>query len=241
MKRLHAYSQYFLRSPQLIKELIGHSTITSRDSVYDIGAGSGVISSVLATRAKEVVAIEFEPNTAARLRENMAQYPNVTVREGDFLTMELPKTPYKIFSNIPFHLSSPIVRKLTEALHPPEAIYLIVQKQFGYKLVPSPDRFTAQLAILIGPLFAARIRKRLERTDFVPHPNVDTVMLELLRRKEPLIPLERMPKYREFVTGCFSDPKFFAKAPQKSIQLPVGIKPSEMSLNQWIDLFQAYL
>lgn len=237
MKRLHTYSQYFLRSPQLIKELVGHSTVTTRDTVYDIGAGSGVISSVLASRAKNVVSIEFEPRTAEKLRENMAGYPNVTVIEGDFLTMELPKTPYKVFANIPFHLSSPIVRKLTEALHPPDAIYLIVQKQFGYKLVPSPDRFTAQLAILIGPLFVARIRKRLERTDFVPHPNVDTVMLELLRRDEPLVSLDLMPRYREFVTNCFSVPKQFAKAQQRSIDLPVGIKPSQMSLEQWVRLF----
>jgi 16S rRNA A1518/A1519 N6-dimethyltransferase RsmA/KsgA/DIM1 with predicted DNA glycosylase/AP lyase activity len=118
MKRLAHYSQYFLRSPALIKELIGHSSIKHGDTVYDIGAGSGTISSVLAERCKTVVAIELEPRMAVKLRENMSRYPNVTVFEGDFLTMPLPKTPYKIFANIPFHLSSPILHKITETANP---------------------------------------------------------------------------------------------------------------------------
>lgn len=54
MKRLAEYSQYFLQSPELVKELIGHSNIRKNDTVYDIGAGSGTISSVLAQRAKRV-------------------------------------------------------------------------------------------------------------------------------------------------------------------------------------------
>jgi 16S rRNA A1518/A1519 N6-dimethyltransferase RsmA/KsgA/DIM1 with predicted DNA glycosylase/AP lyase activity len=241
MKRLDSYSQYFLKSPQLIKELVGHTTIKKSDTVYDIGAGSGIISSVLSERAGKVFAVEVEPRMAEKLRDNMRGLNNVTVVEKDFIAMELPTSPYKIFSNIPFHLSSPIVRKITEATNPPEATYLIVQKQFGYKLVPSPDRFTAQLAILIAPLFEARIRRRLQKSDYTPSPNVDTVLLELLRRPTPLVPLELMPVYREFVTDCFSTPKRFAKAPQREVNLPVGIKPSEMSIDQWIVLFHATL
>jgi len=158
MKRLANYSQYFLRDPNLIKELIGHTSINKKDTVYDIGAGSGVISSVLASRCKDVVAVEFEPRMAQKLRENMAKYPNVSVVEGDFLTMPLPQTPYKIFANIPFHLSSPILHRITEADNPPTATYLIVQKQFANKLLPESDRFTGQLGMVIGPEFAVRVR-----------------------------------------------------------------------------------
>lgn len=239
MKRLAHYSQYFLRSPRLIKELIGHSSINKSDIVYDIGAGSGVIASVLAERCKSVVAIEFEPRMAVKLRENMQPYPNVEVREADFLAMPLPKTPYKIFANIPFHLSSPIVRKLAEADNPPQAAYLIVQKQFANKLLPDSDRFTGQLGMMIGPVFEVRIRKRLQRTDFWPHPNVDTVLLEMVRRPEPLIAKSKMPAYRNLIEGCFSDPKIFAKMPTTTIGLPLGIKPSQMKLSQWVALFEA--
>ena len=240
MKRLANYSQYFLRSPEFIKELIGHSNLKPSDIVYDIGAGSGAITSVLANRVKEVVAVEFEPRAAEKLRYNMERYPNVKVWQGDFLEMKLPAGNYKIFANIPFHLSSPILRKITEADNPPSATYLIVQKQFANKLLPASDRFTGQLGMLIGPTFAARIRRPLKRTDFMPHPAVDTVLLELLRRPEPLIPLKQMPAWREFITGCFSDPKIFVKTPREAVGLRADIKPSQMKLDQWVALFTAF-
>lgn len=239
MKRLAHYSQYFLRSPRLIKELVGHSTISKHDTVYDIGAGSGVISSVLATRAKEVIAVEFEPRAASKLRDNMRRFPNVIVYEGDFLAMPLPETPYKIFANIPFHLSSPILRKLTEAVNPPQAIYLVVQKQFANKLLSDSDRFTGQLGMMVGPRYTVRIRKKLQRTDFWPHPAVDTVMVELLLRGEPLLSDQQLPAYRHMIADCFSDPKKFARLPRAAIGLPADIKPSQMKLSDWIALFAA--
>jgi len=239
MKRLDTYSQNFLRSPQLVKELIGHTSINRDDIVYDIGAGSGVISSVLAERCKSVIAVEFEPRMVVKLRENMEKYPNVKIYQGDFLTMTLPKGPYKICANIPFHLSSLIVRKITEADNPPVATYLIVQKQFANKLLPDSDRFTGQLGMMIGPTFAVRIRKHLRRTDFSPPPNVDTMFIEIIRRPEPLIDIKIMPSYRKFIEGCFSDPKIFAKTPRIAIGLAPDIKPSQMKLLQWIQLFKA--
>ncbi len=237
MKRLAHYSQHFLRSPNLVKELIGHSNLTKNDIVYDIGAGSGVITSVLATRVKRVLAIEYEPRTAAKLQENMSSYPNVTVMQGDVMTLPIPTGSYKIFANIPFHLSSPIVRRFSEASNPPEAIYLIVQKQFAQKIVPSDQRFTAQLGIILAPLYAARIRKRLQRTDFWPHPNVDTVLLELIRHPKSLIAAADLPAYRKFVTDCFSTPKIFAATPRAAVGISLERKPSELTPEQWIALY----
>jgi len=238
MKRLDSYSQNFIRSPQLVKELIGLTSICPEDIVYDIGAGSGVISSVLAEKCDSVVAIEFEPRMATKLRDNMTKYRNVTVYEGDFLTMPLPKTPYKIFANIPFHLSSPIIHKIIESDNPPIATYLIVQKQFGEKLISDSNRFKGQLGMMLGPEFNVRIRRRLQKTDFWPHPNVDTVFIEIIHRLEPLIERSRMLAYRRLVEGCYSDPKIFAKMPINEINLKSGIKPSQMKLNQWVALFK---
>jgi len=237
MKRLHTHSQYFLRNPRLIKELVGHSNLKPGDTAYDIGAGSGVISSVLATYCNAVVAVEVEPRMVRKLHENLGSYPNVAIHAGSFLDMKLPSSPYKVFANIPFHLSSPILRKLTESDHSPEAIYLVVQKQFANKLPLDSDRFTSQLGAMIGPLFAVRIRKRLKRTDFWPHPNVDTVFVELIRRDPPLVDLSHIPQYRRFIEGCFSDPKIFAKVLLAHTNIPKDIRPSQLSLEQWVTLF----
>lgn len=238
MKRLDNYSQNFIRNPQLVKDLLVRTTISHEDVVYDIGAGSGVISSVLADYCKSVIAVEFEPRMASKLRENMAIYPNVSVYEGDFLTMVLPNTPYKIFANIPFHLSSPIIHKIAEAKNPPVVTYLFVQRQFGEKMITDSNKFKGQLGMVIGPEFTVRIKQRLQRTDFWPHPNVDVVFIEITQRTQPLINKDKMPAYCRLVEGCYSDPKIFAKMPISEINLKLGVKPSQMKLNQWVGLFK---
>ncbi len=239
MRRLPSHSQHFLRSPRLVRELIGHSTLRRSDTVIDIGAGSGIITSALASRCQHVISYEVDQRMVNRLRENTAEFSNVRIVNKDFLTDELPAGDYKIFANIPFHLSSPILRKLTEATNPPQAIYLIVQKQFARKLVMGDDHFTGQLGAMIAPLYNVRIRRPLKRTDYWPHPAVDTVLVELLLRDQPLVLPDKMPAYRKFIANCFSTPKIFASTPLAKIKISPELKPSELTLNQWLDLFSA--
>lgn len=239
MKRLHTFSQNFLRSPRTVAELIGHTNIKAADTVYDIGAGSGVVTMVLAKRCREVIAVEIDPRMAAKLRDNMRSQSNVTVYQADFLTMPLPHTPYKVFANIPFSLSSAIVHKLTEAQFPPDTAYLIVQKQFAQKLLPDSARYTNQLAIMLGPTFAVRIRKPLRRSDFVPQPNVDTVLLEIKRRPEQLVSDAELPMFKQFVTQCFTDPRRFARAPLAAVGIKPDLRASQLTLKEWLVLFAA--
>ena len=180
--RKYQLSQHFLRSPKLAGFLIGHSNIKKRDVVIDIGAGSGVITSALARRCKQVIAIEPDAETAALLRKNTKRYDNVVIVEKDFLEMELPDGPYKIFANPPFHLSSASVRKLDEAKNPPDAIYLILQKQFALKLLNNDRHYTSQLGRQLYIRYAPRIRLPLRSNYFTPPPAVPTVLLELKKR-----------------------------------------------------------
>ena len=176
--RNHHLSQHFLRSPRLALMLIGHSNIKKRDLVIDIGAGSGVITSALTRRCREVWAVEPDQKTAETLRRNMAHFDNVRVIEEDFLTMELPSEPYKIFANPPFHISSAILHKLIEATNCPEAIYLILQKQLALKLISTDRHYTSQLGHEINKIYATKIRYPLRPTDFTPPPAVPTVLYE---------------------------------------------------------------
>src|SRR6476620_12555489 len=130
MPRLHTHSQHFLSGPKLVAELIGHSNIRKNDTVYDLGAGSGVIASVLANKCKKVVAVENEPEALKKLRTNLGNILNVYIIEGDIVALPIPDGRYKIFSNIPFSESAAIVRKFTAADNPPIAMHLIAQKQF---------------------------------------------------------------------------------------------------------------
>lgn len=237
MKRLHTYDQHFLRSPKIVAELIGHTNIRKNDVVYDLGAGSGVITSVLRRRCGTVVAVENEPAALEVFHQHNDQYGNVTVIEGDILDVMPPSGPYKIFSNIPFSMSAKIVRKFTESEHPPKSIYLITQKQFAQKLAQSDRHFTSQLGAQLGASFVARIRRPLRKTDFTPPPAVDTVLLEIKLREEPLLSMKELPHYRDFVERCYAEQKYFQKIFQKTTGNLPEQKPSEQTIEQWVSLF----
>jgi len=238
MKRLAPYSQNFMRSPALVDSLISKSTLKRTDTVYDLGAGSGIITSALAKKVAHVVAVEYDSRLIPTLTRNTATFNNVRIQEGNILTVAFPKTPYKIFANIPFHLSSPIVQRFIHSPTSPQAAYLIVQRQFGRKLIATDtSHFTSQLGMILGVEYKATILKNLRKTDFWPHPAVDTVCLELIKRHVPLVPEARLRAYEKFTTDCFSDPRKLAKMPLEVIGQTAGVSPSRLSLDQWVLLF----
>ena len=237
MARRHEYAQHFLRSPRLVAELIGHSNIRKNDTVYDLGAGSGVITSVLAGRCKKVVAVEIEPKALFKLRQNLGHVDNVEIITRSILDLALPTEPYKIFANIPFNLSAGVVRQFTETDLPPRSMYLITQKQFARKLVPGNDHFTSQLSAEIGPWFTARIRKPLRKTDFTPPPAVDTVLLEIKPRETPLIDHDAAADYRTFVGDCFGHQPTFARTNRAGAGISPEKRPSELTVEEWLRLF----
>ena len=181
--RNHLLSQHFLRNPRLALVLIGHSNLKKRDTVVENGAGSGVITSALARRVSRVIAIEPDGEAVTKLRRHLAKqgYENVEVVEKDFMDYELPSGSYKVFANPPFHLSSAIMHKLIESLNPPEAIYLILQKQFALKLLNNDRHYTSQLGLALTRDYTTRIRLPLKPTDFTPPPAVPTVLFEAKR------------------------------------------------------------
>lgn len=197
--RNHQLSQHFLRSPRLALKLIGHSNLKKRDLVLDIGAGSGVITTALAKRVREVWAIEPDHATAAKLRANLAKYNirNVRVIERSFLEIDLPTEPYKVFANPPFHLSAEIFYRLLDLENhngvivaqeenghrKPDAFYLILQKQLALKLIATDRHYTSQLGRQILRDYDARIRLPLRADDFTPPPAVPTVFYEAKLRQ----------------------------------------------------------
>ena len=237
-RQVATHSQHFLRNPRLIAELIGHSNIRRGDLVIDIGAGSGAITAVLARRCRQVLAYENEPGILNKLQQNMRRHKNVKVIAQDFLLAKLPDEPYKVFANIPFHLSADIVRKLTSnnEMHAPRSIYLIVQKQFAQKLVPSDRHFTSQLGAQLAPWWQTRIRRPLRRTNFTPPPAVDTV--ELKPQSEPLLSTLERDKYQSFVAKCYASQKVFAAVPRAKASINPERKPSELTPEEWVRLYK---
>ena len=185
--------QHFLKSPRLALILIGHSNIRKNDTVLEIGAGSGVITFGLSKRCKKVLALEQDFETAEKLAQNLKKYQleNIEIIKEDFLNFDLPSEPYKIFSNPPCSLSARIFYKILNLENRdgeiiergapenlPKSIYLIVQKNFALKLIPTDRHYTSKLGKILQKYYDVKIKYPLKKTDFTPPPAVDTVLLE---------------------------------------------------------------
>lgn len=240
MKRLHTYSQNFLTSQKVVETILDKAKIKKDSLVYDLGAGSGLISSVLANRVERVVAVEFDERLKPTLERNLISYGNVQIILGDALKTPFPDEPFSIVANIPFHISSPLVQRFIHVKNAPEAAYLIVQKQFGRKLEShDTHHFTSQLGMVLGAEYQIKVVKELQPSDFYPRPAVDTVCVELLKRKAPLVEPYRLEAYKKFTIECFADPKVLAKMPISVLGIAPGHPPSRLTLTQWIILFHS--
>jgi len=130
-RRRRELSQHFLRSRGLAASLVAQSSISSRDLVVEIGPGRGILTRELAERCSHLVAVELDHQLFAGLRKAFHDSPHIELVRGDFLHFTLPDTPYKVFGNIPFGQTAPIVRRLVEAPTPPDDVYCVVQREAG--------------------------------------------------------------------------------------------------------------
>ena len=246
------FSQNFTVNDSLISDLIKQSSINPEDLVYEIGPGTGVITLELARASGRVVAIEIDKNLYDKLKIKFANSSNVEIRYGDFMANLLPKQPYKVFSNIPFNITAPIIKRLTEAEYPPEDSYLFVQNE-------SADKFCGvsketQASLLLKPWFDLSIVYRFKKNDFRPIPNVDIVLLRIQKRNEPLVALNDAQLFKDFVVYSFNQWKPTLKEGLKGIfsdiqytrlsndlKFSTKSKPTDLTFSQWLGLFNFFI
>jgi 23S rRNA (adenine-N6)-dimethyltransferase len=244
-------AQNFLKDPALVAGMVAASSIEGTDTVYEIGAGRGIITSELAKKAGKVVAIEKDPELVERLRTRFKLVGNVQVVDADFLTYDIREPEYKIFSNIPFNIIAKILRKILYAKHPPREAYLVMQKEAAEKFSGKPKE--TEFSVLIKPWFDLEIIREFRRTDFEPMPSVEIVLLNIKRRGRPLISSEKVTTYRKFVQYGFRAwkkdlkvvfKKVFTYEQWKRLSNDLGFSlraiPTELKFEQWLGLFEFY-
>jgi len=240
-------SQNFLLSRSLVTKLVRLTSIEKKDTVLEIGAGKGIITSVLLDRARTVIAYEIDQNLYNYLDQVFRQTQNLILKNIDFRNSTLPSQSYKIFSNIPFIITADVIKKITQANNPPEEAFLIVQKEAALKFLGTPyDNKNSQLAIQLKPFFELNILYKFEKSDFYPRPHVDSVLLHIKRKERPLIALAYRQEFDRFVIYLFNQTNpNIATGVKKLINTPVDVtlyvKPSELRINEWLNLFGAYM
>lgn len=242
----YSISQNFLTSRRTIDRLLRLTNIKKWDTVLEIGAGKGHITKALADTCGTVISYEIDSKLYERLEPQLP--PNVVLCHGDFLKCILPKTSYKVFANIPFSITTDIVRKLTNAGSLPEAMWLIMEKGAAKRFCGLPkDNLNS---LLIKPFFDTKIIYHFRREDFHPAPRVDIVMVEFRAKQERDIRRAERQDYADFLTHSFRYGLFGSKAlltkkqiamALKNAKLP-PLKPTDDILYiQWLCLFRCWL
>lgn len=247
------HSQNFLHDSQFVASLVDMADITSEDTVIEIGPGKGIITEQLLEKADTVIGIEYDKTLAQKLREKFSNSPNVEIIEEDFLKLSLPNYKYKIFSNIPFEYTSRILDKILVSSNSPQDSYLIMQdlaaKRFMGRYAGAQD---SQASILLQPFYSMSILKRIDRGQYRPVPNVDTVLARFERREYPLVDFKDIQEYRDFIIYGYNQWKptvldafenIFSYKQLKILKRNLkieGKKPSDLSVDSWVALFETY-
>lgn len=242
----YSVSQNFLTSRKTINRLIVKTNLSGNDTVLEIGAGKGHITKALSDKCKTVISYEIDEKLFTKLKPQLNK--NVKLYCGDFLKCALPKSPYKVFANIPFSRTTDIIHKLTSASNIPEGIWLIVEKGAAKRFCGTPNENLNSL--LLKPFFDLKIVWHFDRNDFHPAPNTDVVMLEIKPKKSTDIPPCLKEDFRVFLTHGLKNGMYGSRALLTKRQVSTALKlaglpmigpTGDVAYVQWLCLFRCWI
>ncbi|TET88726.1 MAG: ribosomal RNA small subunit methyltransferase A [Dehalococcoidia bacterium] len=223
--------QHFLVDKGVLHRIVSAAELTSEDTVIEVGPGLGVLTKELARRAGRVIAVEADPNLASALREVVADIDIIStdILETDPALLlassgvEGASPSYKVVANIPYYITSPILRHFLEASLKPSLIVVMVQKEVGEAIVAQPGRMSL-LAVSIQFYGKPVIVDHVPARSFYPPPKVDSVILRIKVHEQPPVSVPQANKFFDVVRAGFSAPR---KQLRNALAQGLGIPPKE--------------
>jgi len=205
--------QSFLIEQNIVNKIIKTAEVSDKDIVIEVGAGLGNLTQELARKAKKVIAIEKDKQLIPILRKNLSGFKNIDLIPGDILKLPEPKKVflknYRVVANIPYYLTSPLIRMFLENKNQPREMTLLVQKEVAKRITAIPRRgATPKMSLLaISVQFYAqpKIAGYVAKDCFWPKPKVDSAIIKIAGiqpRKDVDI-----KKFFQVVKAGFSSPR----------------------------------
>ena len=255
LKNNKSLGQHWLKDPEILADIADAADLTTDDTVLEIGPGLGTLTSRLLARAGKVIAVEFDESLARKLP---AQFPgkNLEVIYQDILrfdTSTLSKN-YKIVANVPYYITGKIISKFSEAQNPPSLMVLLVQKEVAERLVAKPGEYS--LSGLAAQIYhEVNLGSVVSAEFFAPPPKVDSQVVTLERRAEPLVPLDQQTaffrlakagfsakrkKLRSSLAGGLNIEKTEVEKLLDQANIPENSRAEDLSIDQWLLLLEKY-
>ena len=249
--------QNFLRDPHVLEKIVELAELPAGGTVLEIGAGTGALTRALARQAGRVLAVEVDDRLIPALRQAFADQPHVEIIHGDILTLDLSDrlrdTPYCVVANLPYYITSAILRHIFEHLPRPQRVVVTVQREVADRLVAGPGDMSL-LAVSVQYYGQPRIVLRLSAGAFWPRPDVDSavVRIDVYERPPVEVPDEALffrvvragfGQKRKQLRNALSAGLGLDKATADALLLAAGIDPQRraetLSLEEWAALTRA--
>jgi 16S rRNA (adenine1518-N6/adenine1519-N6)-dimethyltransferase len=199
--------QNFLADRAALERVVSAAEINAGDEVLEVGAGLGNLSRLLAQTAKRVVAVELDEKLLPVLGDRLQAYKNVDIIHADILEVDLGellnKPGYLVVANIPYYITSALLRHLLEAHQKPSRLVLTVQKEVAERICAKPGKYSL-LALSVQVYGEPRVAARIPAGAFYPVPKVDSAVVRVDIYPQPLIPPEKLDAFFRLAKAGFS-------------------------------------
>ena len=192
-----SFGQNFLTDTNILQKIVDTAEIDKGVNVIEIGPGIGALTEFLAENAAEVMAFEIDDRLIPILADTLRDFDNVKVINGDILKADLqshiksfanPDLPIKVVANLPYYITTPILMHLIESKIPFAEFVVMMQKEVADRISAEPNtKAYGSLSIAVQYYMTAKVAFIVPRTVFVPAPNVDSAILKMTRREQPLV------------------------------------------------------
>ncbi len=256
--------QHFLVDRGILRSIAAAADLTSADTVIEVGPGTGLLTAELCTLAGEVIAVELDPRMVDMLRESLKGVDNLTVVQGDILTLppaellechsRLRPAAYKVVANLPYYITSPVLRHFLHAALPPLLMVVMVQDEVGRAMAARPGDMSL-LSVSVQAFAVPSIVRRVMAHSFHPRPKVDSLVLRLDALAAPSIDIAEAQAFLDFVGAGFHSPRkqlhnsfgHGLTLPRERIQemLSQGSvdptrRPETLAVEEWVRLWRIY-
>ena len=232
LKRFHiradkSLGQNFLQDTSALEKIGLAAEIHEDDCVLEIGPGLGSLTRYLAVSAKEVIAIELDPDMLPPLQAVLKPYQNVRVVHGDILKTSISeiinKPDYLVVANIPYYITSAVIRHLLESETKPRRVVLTIQKEVAERICAKAGDLSL-LALSVQVYGKPNIAAIIPASSFHPAPKVDSAILRIDIYDQPLIPNELLKTFFNLIKAGFAQKR---KTLRNSLSSGLHIKTTE--------------
>ncbi len=219
--------QNFLHDPNALDKIISVSELSPTDTVLEIGAGTGALTEKLAQTVKRVVAVELDDRLFTVLRAEMERYPNVELLFADILDVNLAEImgddPYVVVANVPYYITSAILRMLLETSHRPMRLIMTIQTEVAERIIAKPPDMSV-LAVSVQFYGTPDIVARFNPAVFYPRPEVGSAVLRVITHDAPVIDVPSETLFFRVVRAGFGQKR---KQLKNSLASGLAIKSEE--------------